>query len=207
MGQGGDAEDLTRLIAEVARWTAQARAEEAAASRSREGWLRHQASEDTSWAGLVLDLVERAEPVVVETVGGRAHRGRLAAVGADFVAMIPAGERSGAIARLLSSDALSVLRPHHSTRTGSGPREPAQSAHPGRGQGLVASRVKMADVLAVLAADRTRVMLTDRAGAPVSGQLRWVGRDVAGLRLDGDPPSDVQVRLTGVSEVAILASS
>ena len=41
------------------RWAAEARVEEAAASRSREGWLRQAAGEDATLAGTLVDLAER----------------------------------------------------------------------------------------------------------------------------------------------------
>jgi hypothetical protein len=74
-------------LAGVERWAAEARAREAADARMRERWLRRSAEEEAELAGLLLDLAERRVPALVTTTSGRRHTGRLAAVGADFVAL------------------------------------------------------------------------------------------------------------------------
>ena len=55
------------LTADLARWLAEARVDEAAASRARETSLRQQAGEEATLAGVLLDLAERGTR--------RAHRG------------------------------------------------------------------------------------------------------------------------------------
>lgn len=89
-------EDVARLLADLARWTANARTEEGAGSRRKQTWLRHQAAEDTSLSMLALAWAERAAPVRLTTVDGNDHRGRMVATGRDFVLLLPGiGEPRG----------------------------------------------------------------------------------------------------------------
>src|SRR4051794_39148118 len=82
---GGDgAGAVDQLLVDLARWSADGRVADAARSRTRERWLRQQATEGARLAGVALDLAERRVPVIVRTLAGRAHRGVLAAVGVDF---------------------------------------------------------------------------------------------------------------------------
>src|SRR4051812_32434559 len=80
------------LVARLTRWVSDARTDEAAAARARERWLVQAAEESATFSGVLLDLAERAAPVVVIGHGDRRHRGVIAAVGADFcVLRTPAG--------------------------------------------------------------------------------------------------------------------
>jgi hypothetical protein len=74
----------TRLDAALGRLTDETRGDEAARARSREHWLRRQADEEASLGGVLVDLAERGDRVVLSTVTGRRHRGWLVAVGDDF---------------------------------------------------------------------------------------------------------------------------
>ena len=56
---GGD------LAARLERWAAEARVDEAARTRSRERWLRRQAEESGTLAGVLADLLEAGRAVVV----------------------------------------------------------------------------------------------------------------------------------------------
>jgi len=66
---GGD------LAARLERWAAEARVDEAARRRSRERWLRRQAEEDATVAGVLADLLEAGRPVTVCSRTGRRHTG------------------------------------------------------------------------------------------------------------------------------------
>ncbi len=79
---------------EIERWAAEARARDAVDARVRERWLRRQAEEEATFAGLLLDLAERQVGVVVTTTANRRHTGVVEAVGADFVALRVAGGRT-----------------------------------------------------------------------------------------------------------------
>ena len=78
---GGD------LTGDLARWLAEARVDEAAASRAREQSLRQQAGEEATLAGVLLDLAERGGAVVVDVAGGRRQRATVRAVAEDFCAL------------------------------------------------------------------------------------------------------------------------
>src|SRR5690606_35255177 len=100
------------LSARLDRWAADARVDEAAQRRSRERWLRQQAEEGATLAGVLADLAEGEAAVTVQTAAGHRHHGVLRAVGADFVAV-----EAGAGAVLVAMSALLAVR----TRPGAGP--------------------------------------------------------------------------------------
>ena len=53
------------LAAELSRWAAELRAQDATRSRTRERWLRQQAEEGATWTGTLLDLAERRQAALV----------------------------------------------------------------------------------------------------------------------------------------------
>jgi hypothetical protein len=175
---------------DLERWAADARAREAADARVRERWLRAQAEEESSLAGVLLALAERGETVLLTTVSGRRHRGLVAGVGRDFAALAtPAGPMT--LVRLAVVGDLRVVR--------DGPQ--ASAATTGAGGQL---GVHLADVLAQAAGQRPRVSV--QAGAAVVvGDLRTVGSDVLTVRADGDA-GVIYVGLASLSEVSFLAS-
>lgn len=169
------------------RWVAEARINEAALQRSREHWLREAAQQEATLAGVLADLAERRIPLTVHTSGGRRHHGIIRVIGTDFVAL---GLRSGADV-LLAIAAIGVVRT-------------APAVEPTVGDRMLATRLRLADVLAQLAADRERVLLVTREGDDaVAGQLRSVGHDVAVLRTDAERPATAYVPLDAISEVTI----
>ena len=195
IGVATDDHGVERLLGDLGRWAADARASEAARARTRERWLRRQASEEATLPGVALDLAERGDPVVLTTTSGRAHRGRLVAVARDVWVL-----RSDATGvTFVATDAIASLR----AQPGSGSR-PAPEAAGARPAPLVAT---MAEMLADLAAEHPRVMVVIR-GVPEAmvGQLRSVGADVATLRVTGEPPTTVYVRLGSLSELSVLGS-
>ncbi|MDQ1404270.1 MAG: hypothetical protein QOG03_2586 [Actinomycetota bacterium] len=178
------------LLADLARWTSDQQIDEAAKARTRERWLRQQAEEDARFAGLVLDLAERGDHVVVRGASGRMYRGEIAGVGRDFIVVRTA---SGSRAALLTFDAVTTIRPEPGLTT------PAANSE--RDASLAAT---LADVLGGLVADRPRLQVI-AGGDALAGELRAVGHDVASLRLDTNPPATVYVRLGPVVEVVLLA--
>ena len=184
-------------IEDLERWAADARAREAAEARVRERWLRSQAEEGTTLAGLLLALAERREPVVVATVAGGRHRGVLIAVGVDFVAVqAPAGTTT-----LVALAAVADVRVVDAGRR---PIAPATVDGHARGEGRLAFGVRLVDVLGQAAGQRPRVAVQAGA-ASVVGDLRSVGDDVLTLRTDG-AAGLVYVSLPSVSDVSFLAS-
>jgi hypothetical protein len=174
-------------LADVERWAAEARARDAADARVRERWLRRSAEEEAELAGILLDLAERGVTAVVTTSSGRRHPGRVAAVGADFVAVRTDANRT----TLVALAALASVRVHG-----------AGGGRSGEGRSVT---VSMADVLAHAAGRRPRVHVHCDA-ATVAGELRSVGADVVTLRTDGAPSGQAYVSLASVSEISLLDS-
>lgn len=183
-------DEVDALLVDLARWTGERRSTSAAQARVRERWLRQQALEDARFGGLLLDLSERAAMVVLRTTAGRSMRGRIVAVATDCCLV----RHDGGLATLVRFEATASLRPE--------PGHRAVDADADR-TGPVAAT--MADVLVGMAAERPRVRvgLTGLSDT-VTGELRAVGADVVTIRLDGEPPSAIYLRLAAVGEVTLL---
>ena len=176
------------LAARLERWVADARSSDAAAARARERWLRLQADESATFAGVLIDLAERGTPVVIHGRGGRRHRGTIAAVAADFCALRTSGGRDV----LLAYAGIGSVRPDS--------RSPGPS-----GDRVVQADLGMAEMLSVLAAERPRVLIVTTADAEgIAGELRSVGRDMVTVRLDGDPRAAAYVGITAIAEVSLV---
>jgi hypothetical protein len=174
------------LDARIDRWAADARVDEAARRRARERWLRHQAEEEGSLAGVLADVAERGVPVAVHVRGGRQHRGEVRAVGADFVAL-----RSGATDVIIAIAAVTSVR----TRPGEAST---------LGDRSITSSHRLVDVLAGLAAERAAVLLVMAGGDDaVAGVLGSVGRDVVGVRLADAPAVTAYVPIGAIVEVVL----
>jgi len=183
-------EDIDGLLADLARWTADARTDDAARSRMRERWLRQQAEEDARFAGLALDLSEAGATAALRLTSGRTVHGRIATVAKDFCVL----RHDGGTATLLAFAAIATVRPEPGYRAGQAASE--------RGSPIDAT---LADVLAGLAGERPRIrVVTEGGGDALAGELRSVGADVATLRLDGERGGTVYVRLDAVLEVTLL---
>ncbi|MFP5377033.1 MAG: hypothetical protein ACLGIO_09670 [Acidimicrobiia bacterium] len=181
--------DVEALLADLARWTADERAGEAARSRMRERWLRRQAEEDARFAGVLLDLSEAGAGVAVRTTAGRTVHGQVVAVARDFCVVRHAG-----MATFLAFSAVATVRPEPGYRSG----DPASDRAAPVGAGL-------GEVLAGLSGDRPRVrIVVDGGGDAVAGELRAVGADVVTLRLDGDQAAPLYLPLVSVREVTLL---
>ena len=176
----------TGLAARLERWAAEARVDEAARGRSRERWLRRQAEEEGTVAGVLSDLAEAGAPVTLHTRSGGRHGGAVRAVGADFVALGPDGGRG--------SEAVVALRAIASVRTLPGVRGVVGDRRP-------VATLQLADVVAGLAAEREPVRIVTDDGEAIAGVVRSVGRDVAVVR--GDPPGTGYVPLDAISAVVV----
>jgi len=178
------------LLADLARWTADTRTDDAARSRIRERWLRQQAEEDARFAGVLLDLAEAGVGVGLRLTSGRAVHGRIATVARDFCVL----RYDGGTATLLAYAAIATVRPDPGYRAGEAASERAAPVD-----------ASLADVLVGLAGERPRVRLVvDGAAEALAGELRSVGADVATLRLDGAHGGTVYVQLGAVREVTLL---
>ncbi|HXH57916.1 hypothetical protein [Iamia sp.] len=177
---GGGGEDL---VAELTRYLAEQRVDAAAAARARERWLRQAADEEALVAGVLLDVAERAELVVIQGVSGRTHRGTVRGVGEDFVAV-----RTGRSDVLLPYDAIVAIRPEGRPRGGAD-----------RAQAL---DLAFAEALSALVGERPRVLVVSRDGTGLSGDLRAVGRDVLTLRI-AEADGTVYVPIAALAEVNV----
>jgi hypothetical protein len=174
------------LAAALARWAAEARVDEARAARARERWLRQQAEEEATVAGVLCDLAERGVPVVIGTTAGSQHRGTVSAVAGDFLVLRV--ERRDV---LLALDAVAVVRP-----------EPGVAAPVG--DRPVDVGLRLTDALAYLLSERPRVLVLLRSGERVAGELRTIGRDVASIELDGSVRAVAYVPLGAVVEIGVV---
>jgi hypothetical protein len=174
------------LAARIDRWAAEARVDEAARRRAREHWLRHQAEEEASLAGVLANVAERGIPVAVHVRGGRRHRGEVRAVGRDFVAL-----RSATTETMVALDAIVSLQ----TRPGEAPTV---------GDRPITTALRLSDVLAELAGERSSALLVMADGDDtVAGIIRSVGTDVVVVRLAGDAPGTAYVPLGAIAEVVL----
>ncbi len=171
------------LVGALTRHLAEQRVDAAASARAREWWLRQAADEEASLAGILVDLAERGEDVVVRTIAGRAHRGRVRAVGEDFVALA-----TGAGDVLVRHDAVTSLRPEGTPVRGSDRAE--------------ALALTLAEALAVVAEDRPHVLVVGRDGTAAAGELRSMGRDVLVLH-QPEAQGTVYLPVAAVAEVVV----
>lgn len=167
-----------------------ARLAEAVRARSDERWLRQQAVESATFAGVARDLAERGDWVTVHSTTGRSHHGALVGVGPDHLAVrSTTGQTTYA-----ALDAVVGLRPDPTAgpRVGTGDREP------------VTDRL-LPEVLALEAAERPRALVVPRGtGEVLRGRVHGVGDDVLTLDVDDSGRAAVFVRLSAIAEVALV---
>jgi hypothetical protein len=187
----GEAAPLAGLLGDgladrIDRWAADARIDDATRLRARERWLRHQAEEEGSLAGVLADVAERGASVALHVRGGRRHRGEVAALGSDFVALRSAG-----------ADVIVALAAVTSVRTLPGEASTI-------GDRSIGSSHRLADVLAGLAAERAAVLLVLADGdEAVAGVVLWVGQDLVGVRVAGGAAVTVYVPVGAIVEVLV----
>lgn len=171
------------------QWAAEATVDEAARARTRARWLRVQSEESASFVGTLLDLAERADPVVLDASGHQV-RGPLVGIGGDFVALRSAfGERTVDV--LVRTSTIGIVRS-------------APGGVEVRGDRPALLDVKLAAVLGPIAADRPDVVIQTVQGTPVRGELRTAGTDVLRILVDGDPPTPAWVPLDAVATLTVL---
>jgi hypothetical protein len=175
------------LAAGLERWATEARVDEARAARSRQRWLEQQAQEQASLLGVLCDLAEQRTAVVIETAAGARHRGAVEAVARDFAVIRLDNGREVLLARA----GLAAIRP-------------APGAPLPVGDRPVDVDLRLAEALAYLAAERPRVLLVTRAGEPLIGTLRSVGRDVVSVTGDGDARAAAFVPIDAIVEVGAV---
>lgn len=152
--------DLDGLMGRIGEWRDDADAAASALARSRRYWLRRQAAEATTLAGVLLALGEREVPVTIGTAGGR-HRGTISSVTRALCTLENQGAR--------------VLIPLAAVTTiDSGVVEINDDRTPAAATDLPA-------VLAGLAPERPAIVVQLSDGSEVRGALVVVGSDVVGI--------------------------
>ncbi|MEQ8839434.1 MAG: hypothetical protein RIB98_00485 [Acidimicrobiales bacterium] len=169
----------------LSAWLAEGRVDDAAAERTRQRWLERQAAADATVAGVLLDLAERGSPVTVRTLGGRTARGRVAALGVDFVA-VREPSRGDVV---IPTGRVATVRTAPGEDPTVGDRPPTLD-------------VALVDALVELAVDRPPVLVSV-AGDELRGDLHSAGTDVIALRLDAVPPSIVHVAIAALDHLVL----
>jgi hypothetical protein len=169
-----DSDEINALLASAGRSADDELAEASARSRSRRRWLRQQAAESSTMAGVLLSLAERDGAITIRC-GAWTHDGRLRRVTAALcvmelaqgIALVP----TASITAVEAPDAIADDR-------------------------LPAAGVDLAAALAAVVAERPAVRLLLRDGTEVAGNLADLGNDVAVVRLTS---SVATVRLSAVA--------
>jgi hypothetical protein len=186
--------------ASLSAWVAALAVDEAARERSRAAWLRREAEEEGTLAGVLTDLCERRASVAVVRRDGRTRHGRLVLVAADFVVVaVGSSRRSGGAAPevLVARAAIAAVRTVPGEASTAGDRADARIGR---------SDVRLSEVVASLAAERARVRVeSEGAASAVAGELRACGQDVATVRLDGDGGT-AYVALDSLCELSLVES-
>jgi hypothetical protein len=155
------------LAAELSRWAAELRAQDATRSRTRERWLRQQAEEGATWTGTLLDLAERRQAVVVHLRSGATLPGALVGVGEDVCLLAgPARRSPTTLVALVHVCAV---------------RARAQAAGAASGDRNPTLRLTLAGALSTLAAEREVARIGLAGGGDVTGRILGAGADVLTL--------------------------
>jgi hypothetical protein len=164
-----------------------ARADDLASARSKERWLRRQATESATVAGTLLDLAERGAPVSIGVVGGRRHDGTVLAIGTDVVLL---AERNDRVAIPVASIATFRPVPGAGGRAATGDRPPAVD-------------VGFVELLARVVDDQPDVAISLVTGEVVSGRLLAVGADVVSVRVAAGDDGVAYCSASAVSSVRL----
>ena len=158
---------------------------DAVRNRRREHGLRRQAEEAGQLAGVLLDLGEREQLVVVATSAGRNLRGVVRTVGGDFIGLrSPAGD--GALVPL---SAIAAVRTEPGAERTVGDR-------------VVRMDGSLVAVLTDLAAGRPFVAIHTADGRRIAGELRSTGHDVLTLELP-DGGGSIYVAISAICDLAL----
>ena len=173
--------------ARLERWAAEARVDAAVEARAREQWLRRQAEEEGTLAGVLADLADGAVPVRLHLRAGGPFAGRVRAIGADLVAVATDSARETVAVVALGAVCSVRTGPGHRAVTGDRPVTP--------------SSLRLADVLVDLAAEREPVRVVTVEGETIAGVVRAVGQDVATLHTGTGAAA--YVRLGAVAAIVV----
>jgi hypothetical protein len=154
------------LLGELRRWAVDQEVARLGRSRSRARWLRQQAAESATLAGVLLDLAERRATVTIDAAGWT-HTGRALAVSTGLCLLDDLADGQDRLALVALPAVIMVCPPVEAL----GDRVPDL-------------RLDMAGALAGLAGDRPTICLEVQGGRKVTGVLENVGVDLVTLRAD-----------------------
>jgi hypothetical protein len=169
------------------QFTADVRVDAAVRTRSRERWLRRQAEEQSTLAGVLADLRDQATAVEVRTRGGGRYRAVVRALGADHVVLADAHGRGEVLVPLA---ALQSVRTSPGVAPVLGDRTTVGAAHLG-------------DALAELADERAEIRVVTDGADVAAGTVRSVGQDIVVVASRETPAVAVYVPLDGISAVIV----
>jgi hypothetical protein len=190
-GTGPAGADVDGLLAALGRWAADERGAEAGRQRSRERWLRQQATGSATFTGVLTDLAEAGTEVVVTTTA-RAWSGAVVGVGRDFCVV---EDRRGAGILVATAAVISVTAAPGGRRLGR-PGEPS-------GERAAPLGLRLIDALGMLAGERNPVLLSLGIDHQVPGELIAVGSDVVTLRVERPPGTSTHIPLERIQACVI----
>lgn len=170
-------------------FVADARARSAAEVRRRTRWLHQQLRAETSFDDLCRDLAASAVPVEVVLTSGHEHRGRIAGIGADVLALRAVDGTTAYAATRAVVGVRALARTEDAGAT-------ADAGHVLRGTQV------FVDVLADLADRRDRVTVGTAAPRTYQGVLAGVAQDF--IWFDGNARC---VRLDAITDVVTEIAS
>lgn len=170
------------------RFAAEADVADAVRRLGEESWLRLQSEESAHLAGLLLDLVERSEPVELVLANGSRPAGRIEALGRDLVAVrLDDGDLS-----LVGRSAIEALRLPAGAPDLVGDRPATDSAE----------RLDLRSALGRLLVDRPGIRIWTRSSTDaLEGVLERIGMDT--LVVAEEAGSVVHVPLDAVVEARL----
>jgi hypothetical protein len=160
--------DGDELAHTLQRLAAETRADDDTEARRRAAWLARQAEAEGTFAGILFDLAERRQPVVVQTTTARTHRGTLLAIGEDFLAL---RTQQGSDVLVRFDGVASVRTP---------------GDMPAAGDRTLVVDADFRDAVYAVVDLRPRLLIVSTGTSePLGGELRIAGRDSVTVRLDG----------------------
>lgn len=180
---GTDGDDLASSLGRLA---AETRADDAARERAREGWLRRQAEEEATFAGLLTGLAERG-PVGIDLETGRRVRGWLNVLGEDYC-----------FVHTVDGDVVLTLRAITAVRAA-----PDTAAPTDLGDRPTTPGSTLAELVTELAGDRPQVSVRVDGGERIAGLLQAAGRDVVTVLMPGERSAVVHIALAAIREIGL----
>ena len=158
-------------------------------ARSEERARQDRAADLATWVGTLRDLAERRVPVVVRTGHGRTHRGVLAAIGVDHLAVRSV---NGSLV-LVAMDTVRLVRP-----------DPSVVAPAAMGDREVPHDRTIAEELEFLV-ERAHVVAVVVRGLPdpLRGEVAGLGEDVLTLGGVGADRGTIYLPLAAIAELMI----